>query len=87
MSYKTHLTVLEQSAALYPSSAAFRLPRTTPSGTVELWESISYRQFHLDVERFARHWHGVLSSLGLPPRAIVGLWCVQTGFAAVPIDD
>ena len=74
MNYKTHLTVLEQSAALYSSASAFRLPRLSSDGSVDEWLSISYRQFHLDVERFARHWHSVFSARGLRPRSIVGLW-------------
>ena len=76
MSYRTHLTVLEQSAALYSSSPAFKLPRLSPADktVVEEWVPVSYEQFLLDVERSARHWARTLSLHGLPMRSIVGLW-------------
>ncbi|KAI1793885.1 acetyl-CoA synthetase-like protein [Ganoderma leucocontextum] len=76
MSYRTHLTVLEHSAALYPSSPAFKLPRlsATDRTAVEEWVSISYQQFLLDVERSARHWGRALAAHALPSRSIVGLW-------------
>ena len=76
MTYRTYLNVLEQSAALYPSSPAFKLPRLSAndSTVVEEWDPISYQQFLQDVERSARHWARTLSAHGLPSRSIVGLW-------------
>ncbi|KAH9944100.1 acetyl-CoA synthetase-like protein [Epithele typhae] len=83
MVYRTHLTVLEQSAALYSSAPAFRIPRLSPTGAVDEWDSISYSQFLLDVQRFARHWASVLSSHNLPRRSIVGLWLGGTTYLDV----
>ena len=37
MNYKTHLTVLQRSAALYSSSSAFKLPRLAADKSVEEW--------------------------------------------------
>ncbi|KIJ68334.1 hypothetical protein HYDPIDRAFT_81995 [Hydnomerulius pinastri MD-312] len=74
-SYKSHLTVLEQSSALYPSAPAFRVPRSNPStGQVHDWLSISYLQFKEDVESTAQYWRRVLKSDGIPERSVVGLW-------------
>ncbi|TBU61980.1 acetyl-CoA synthetase-like protein [Dichomitus squalens] len=85
MSYRTHLTVLEQSAALYSSSPAFKLPRVSAidKTVVEEWVSVSYEQFLLDVERSARHWARTLFAHGLPSRSIVGLWLGGTTYLDV----
>ena len=79
MSYKTHLTVLQHSAAVYSSSPAFLLPRldTNDSNVIVAWDSISYQQFLLDVERSARHWSHTLTAHGVPRRSVVGLWSVR----------
>jgi acyl-CoA synthetase (AMP-forming)/AMP-acid ligase II len=75
-SYKSHLTVLEQSSLLYPSAPAFRVPRSNPSSTTQVyeWLSISYRQFKEDVEHTARYYRRVLASHRIPERSVVGLW-------------
>ena len=80
MSYKTHLTVLQHSAAVYSSSPAFLLPRldTNDSNVIVAWDSISYQQFLLDVERSARHWSHTLTAHEVPRRSVVGLWSVQS---------
>ena len=75
MNYRTHLNVLENSAALYASSAAFRLPRLSADNSkVEAWDTVSYEQFLRDVEHAARYWSHALSAHGLARRPIVGLW-------------
>ncbi|CAL1695357.1 unnamed protein product [Somion occarium] len=73
--FKTHLTVLEQSASLYASSPAFKVPRLNPE-TQEIleWHSISYSQFLADVELFAKFWTQRFSADGVPPRSVVGVW-------------
>ncbi|KAI0361257.1 acetyl-CoA synthetase-like protein [Trametes cingulata] len=75
MSYSTHLTVLERSASLFSSSAAFKVPRLSDDGiAVEEWVPITYEQFLKDVEQSARYWSRTLSAHGVPPRSIVGMW-------------
>ncbi|KAI8980680.1 acetyl-CoA synthetase-like protein [Trametes punicea] len=75
MTYQTHLTVLQRSASLYSSSAAFKIPRLSPNGEdVEEWTPISYAQFLKDVERSAKYWSSTLSAHGVPPRSVVGIW-------------
>ncbi|PIL31634.1 hypothetical protein GSI_06336 [Ganoderma sinense ZZ0214-1] len=74
-SYRTHLTVLEQSAARYPDSPVFRTPRTDPNTNKILeWDIVTYSQFWQDVERFARHWTRELTACGVRTRSVVGLW-------------
>ncbi|KAI6031738.1 hypothetical protein BKA83DRAFT_582699 [Pisolithus microcarpus] len=74
-SYHSHLTVLEQSAALYPSAFAFRVPISDPlTGRVHDWLPISYQQFKEDVEVTARHWCGVFRAQGIPHGSVIGLW-------------
>ena len=76
-SYRTHLTVLEQTAARYPDSPVFRIPRVD-SNTNEVleWDIVTYTQFWQDVERFARHWKRELTACGVRARSVVGLWYV-----------
>lgn len=81
MSYRTHLTVLEDSAASYPDRPVFRVPKTgTDDGEVEDWQVVTYSQFNSCVTLYARHWARILNADGLPPRSVVGLWCVDFSF-------
>ncbi|EJF66994.1 acetyl-CoA synthetase-like protein [Dichomitus squalens LYAD-421 SS1] len=74
-SYRTHLTVLEQTAARYPDSPVFRIPRIdSRSNEILEWDIVTYSQFWQDVERFARHWTQKLTSCGVGTRSVVGLW-------------
>lgn len=74
-SVRTHLTVLKSSASLYPSSPAFRIPQlNSGTGQVQFWQSVTYKQFQLDVELFAKYWTRKLKTHGIPRRSIVGLW-------------
>lgn len=73
--YLSPLTVLEQSAALYPSALAFKVPAMDPlTGRIQDWVPISYRQFKDGVEVTACHWCGVLSAQGIPHGSVIGLW-------------
>ncbi|KAN0100713.1 hypothetical protein V8E55_000697 [Tylopilus felleus] len=73
--HPSHLTILDQSASLYPSAPAFKVPRSDPStGQVHDWLSISYHQFKQDVEYTARYYRRLLKSVGIPDNAVVGLW-------------
>ncbi|KAJ7038080.1 hypothetical protein C8F04DRAFT_1325965 [Mycena alexandri] len=72
---RTHLTVLETSACRYPLSPVFKLPRSdSQSSHGQDWYSITYRQFHIDVELFARHWSRTLTESGIALGSVVGLW-------------
>ncbi|KAJ7783906.1 hypothetical protein DFH07DRAFT_997347 [Mycena maculata] len=72
---RTHLTVLEASASRYPLSPVFKLPRSdSQSNHGWDWYSITYRQFQLDVELFARYWSRTLSRSGVDVGSVVGLW-------------
>ncbi|KAJ6604760.1 hypothetical protein DFH09DRAFT_1123741 [Mycena vulgaris] len=72
---RTHLTVLETSSCRYPLSPAFKLPRSdSQSSHGQDWYSITYRQFHTDVELFARHWARTLTQSGVAAGSVVGLW-------------
>ncbi|KAJ7706068.1 hypothetical protein B0H17DRAFT_609147 [Mycena rosella] len=72
---RTHLTVLETSSCRYPLSPVFKLPRSdSQSSHGQDWYSVTYRQFHLDVELFARHWSRTLTASGVKVGSVVGLW-------------
>ncbi|KAI0080254.1 acetyl-CoA synthetase-like protein [Panus rudis PR-1116 ss-1] len=73
--FRTHLTALEESAALYPTSPAFRVPEVNPvSQEIVEWHAITYQQFLADVEHTARYWTDKLNANEVPPRSVVGLW-------------
>ena len=73
--FRTHLTVLEQTASRCPDSPVFRLPRVdTDTGRVLEWDIVTYAQFWQDVERFARHWTQRLTTDGVARQSVVGLW-------------
>ncbi|KAI0286989.1 acetyl-CoA synthetase-like protein [Russula aff. rugulosa BPL654] len=72
---RSHLSVLQTSASRFASLPAFHVPRTlSESGDVASWEPISYTQFLLDVELFARHWAHVLTLDGIPQQSVIGMW-------------
>ncbi|PCH33828.1 acetyl-CoA synthetase-like protein [Wolfiporia cocos MD-104 SS10] len=75
LSFRTHLTVLDEAAALYPNAIAFRIPQLHPhSSGIEEWRSITYKEFHHDVEHFARYWSQKLSVDNIHPRSVIGVW-------------
>lgn len=74
----SHLAILEASSLIYPQRPVFRVPTVNKeTGKFDSWESISYRQFQLDVERFARFWQSKLLSDGIPPQSVIGVWYVS----------
>ncbi|KAF8154247.1 hypothetical protein B0H34DRAFT_800120 [Crassisporium funariophilum] len=80
----SHLTVLESSSSAYASATLFRTPQVDLStGSIKEWRSISYAQFHHDVELFARHWTRVFTNDRIPRRSVVGLWL--SGFTYVDV--
>jgi hypothetical protein len=77
-SFKTHLTVLESSAAKYASSHAFKIPKLDPrSGRVQAWQPITYREVQLDVELFSKYWARALRAQKVPRKSVVGIWCAD----------
>lgn len=71
----SHLAVLESSSLIYPLRPVFRVPTVNKeTGEIGSWQSISYRQFQLDVERFARFWQSKLIINGILPQSVVGVW-------------
>jgi hypothetical protein len=44
---------------------------------VSEWTTITYAQFHQDVELYARYWSSVLSADGVAPGSVIGLWYVS----------
>ena len=86
VSYRTHLTVLEQTAARYPQSPVFRIPRVDPvSKAILNWDVITYGQFWQDVERVARYWTQKLTADGVVTRSVVGLWSVPDFYSWLQI--
>ncbi|KAG7450401.1 acetyl-CoA synthetase-like protein [Guyanagaster necrorhizus] len=71
----THLSVLEASASRFPSRPVFRTPQVDPTTShIIQWQTVTYRQFLLDVENFARHWSMTLGRDRIPQRSVIGLW-------------
>ncbi|KAH8120399.1 acetyl-CoA synthetase-like protein [Phellopilus nigrolimitatus] len=80
----SHLSVLEEAASRYSDRLAFRIAQKSESGsTVDTWLPISYQSFLDDVELAARYWFKKLSSDGLSPRSVVGLWLAGMDYSDV----
>ena len=41
------------------------------------WGTVTYAQFHQDVELYARYWTSALSAKGVAPGSVIGLWYVS----------
>ena len=83
--FQSHLSVLESSAKSYPTRPAFRTPVVNKEASqISEWATVTYAQFYQDVELYARHWISVLSTDGVPPGSVVGLWYV---LHLVPVSD
>jgi acyl-CoA synthetase (AMP-forming)/AMP-acid ligase II len=73
--FRTHLSVLESSAAHFSSRPAFKVPLLDAhTGLLSDWTTITYQQFHDDVERSASYWFGKLERDGVASRSVIGLW-------------
>ncbi|KAH9476811.1 hypothetical protein JR316_0010726 [Psilocybe cubensis] len=79
----SHLTVLESSSKQYSNKTLFRTPQINSSGSVEAWNSISYAEFHRDVELYARYWTRVFSEESIPKRSVIGMWI--SGFTYIDV--
>ena len=72
---QNHLSALKTASLTYPDRLAFRIAhKASDADTVASWERISFQQFYQDVENAAKYWLSELSSRGLAPRSVVGLW-------------
>ncbi|KAJ4468177.1 acetyl-CoA synthetase-like protein [Lentinula aciculospora] len=76
LNLKTHLSILQDSSERFAHSAAFKIPSTeSTSSGIPRWDTITFKQFHDDVELCARHWARQLNVRGgVPPKSVVGLW-------------
>ncbi|KAH8102488.1 acetyl-CoA synthetase-like protein [Cristinia sonorae] len=82
MSFRTHLTILNETASAYPDRPVFRVPVLAPADNgqsaseevVEGWKVITYSQFDCNVRSYAKYWYHTLSADGIPPRSVIGLW-------------
>ena len=82
--FQSHLSVLESSVKLYPTRPAFRFPIVDKdTSQISEWATVTYAQFHQDVELYARYWTSVLSADRIAPGSIIGLWYVLY----IPVGD
>ncbi|KAF5389415.1 hypothetical protein D9757_004334 [Collybiopsis confluens] len=75
-SLNTHLSILQASSKRFANSAAFKIPsaRSTASA-VPTWDTITFKQFHDDVELCAKFWARELYlRSNVQPKSIVGVW-------------
>ncbi|KIK67057.1 hypothetical protein GYMLUDRAFT_191481 [Collybiopsis luxurians FD-317 M1] len=73
---RTHLSILRDSSERFTNLAAFKIPsaQSTSSG-IPRWDTITFKQFHDDVELCARYWARELYlKASVPPRSVIGVW-------------
>lgn len=77
--HSTHLAIVESSATLYANRAAFRIPSvdSTTNALLE-WNTITFAQFKLDIESYARYWKSTFESRNVEKNSVIGLWYVQS---------
>ncbi|KAF4978173.1 hypothetical protein FZEAL_5418 [Fusarium zealandicum] len=69
---RTHLSILQDTAAKYPLSPVLKTPQ---DGTAEIaWDTITFSAFQRDVELCARYWADRLQKQGTNQRSVVGVW-------------
>ena len=57
MSTRTYLSIVTDSAALYPTRAIFKIPTAPASGSeLHAWKDVTYAQFVEDIELYAKFW-------------------------------
>lgn len=71
-SFKTHITVLEDSAREYASLPVLKIPEDRHK---KIWKTVTYSQFLFDVENSARYWSQKLIEKNAEPHSVVGIWC------------
>ncbi|KAI0754380.1 acetyl-CoA synthetase-like protein [Daedaleopsis nitida] len=70
----THLQALYDFTAIHSTLPILKLPVYDAEGQLLAWQPISYSRFTSDVEHFAAHLSQKLTSDGIAPRSVVGLW-------------
>jgi acyl-CoA synthetase (AMP-forming)/AMP-acid ligase II len=83
---RSHLTVLESSAARYPSSPVFKIPQLDSQGSIEGWESITYQRFRSDVESYAQYWTSVFKRDRIPLQSVIGVWYVHKNITPLLVE-
>ncbi|GBE77841.1 acetyl-CoA synthetase-like protein [Sparassis crispa] len=74
MVLKTHLSVLQETARLHSDASVFMIPVAATNGTeLREWQSITYRQFIMDIEHCAQYWTRMFQD-NLPQHSVIGLW-------------
>ncbi|KAF8637213.1 hypothetical protein AX16_010872 [Volvariella volvacea WC 439] len=71
---ESHLTILDNAAVRFSTRPAFKVPQLDCEGHVRNWVPITYRQFHEDVQTYAKYWARTLRANSIPQRSIIGLW-------------
>lgn len=74
----SHLSVLYESASQFISKTAFVIPHedNQDKNQDSSWDTVRYKQFLNDVERYALLWRRVLLSREISTGSVVGLWNV-----------
>ena len=85
MSTRTYLSIVTDSAALYPTRAVFKIPTVAASGSeFHAWKGVTYAQFVDDIGLYAQFWGHKLTSGGIPAGEIIGLWYVHATHSNQP---
>ncbi|KAF8516435.1 acetyl-CoA synthetase-like protein [Hysterangium stoloniferum] len=78
--YRSHVSLLESAAAIFPSCNVFKLPIYDESGKIKGWDDVTYTQFHNDVGSVAVHW---IETLQLPRDSVVALWLTGISYSDI----
>jgi len=80
----THVNYLKRAVETTPDAPIFKLaraPSDEPS-TFE-WDTVTYAEFYIDVQRCAHYWRSKFSILGIVQDDVVSLWCEGTQYTDV----
>ncbi|KAH7141672.1 acetyl-CoA synthetase-like protein [Dactylonectria macrodidyma] len=84
LTYRTHLTALQHSAAACALSPALKVPQWSAKGDVfNGWKDVLFSHFLRDVEQSARYWSHELAGKGLKERSIIGLWLKGVSYSDI----
>lgn len=68
---------LAKTAATFPDSVAFKVPKPYKHGNSTEWTPITFKQFANDVHDYAKYWSDILQSNDINKRDVVVLWWVS----------
>lgn len=71
-----HFQTLHERVISHPNTPVFKIPMSGTTWEDPEWIDISYTQFSADIERLARYWYNTIQPYNIPPRSVVGVWCV-----------